>query len=77
MRIGSNAEWKDVVMARDVLLTITENTMNYVFKDVPTTKTIVAPFTERLNDKRTHVVPPAPKTSITKQPPVLYNWLKD
>lgn len=77
LRIGSNAEWKDVVMARDVLLTITENTKNYVFKDVPTSKTIVATFTERLNYKRTHVVPAAPKTATTPITLPLYNWLDE
>lgn len=77
LRIGSNAEWKDVVMARDVLLTITENTKDYVFKDVPTSKTIVATFTERLNYKRTHDVPVAQTETRTYKPAPFYNWLED
>lgn len=77
LRIGSNAEWKDVVMARDVLLTITENTKDYVFKDVPNSKTIVATFTERLNYKRTHNVPVATKEVTTVKIAPFYNWLEE
>lgn len=77
LRIGSTAEWKDVVMARDVLLTITENTKNHVFKDVPTAKTIVATFTERLNYKRSHIVPAANKQVVTVKIAPFYNWLEE
>lgn len=81
LRIGSNAQWKDVVIARDVLLTITENTNNHVYKEAPTYKTILATFTERFNYKRTHYVPEAKKrfvgTATVSFTGENANWLKD
>lgn len=77
LRIGSTAEWKDVVMARDVLLTITENTNDHVFRDKPTEKTIVATFTERLAYKRTHTVPVKAVKPVLVTPAPFYNWLEE
>lgn len=56
-------------MARDVLLTITENANNHVFNDVPTVEIITVTITVRRHYKRTHDVPVAVKPAPVSYAP--------